>query len=286
MSHQLLKDELPLFTKYLLVAKQYGAARNIPFSLRMGLRRHAKSAQEIPPLCVCGCGELVNGPFRKTWPWYLPTHQPKPGASREAYKRLSARMKSANPMRIPEVAMGVGLSRRGKPINRSPEGLLRISVAARKRMLSDNPMRKKESFQRANANRITPMESVLCQWFQGMPIQFAGDGSGFIDQLVMCPDFVVTTQNCKRVIEVSTAKSRGSRYAKQRIRKYASADWECLVILSDQIFKYKNEILELVNCFVKGGGSGAWKSGLWIGYNALIDQFTYSTFHAVPRRHT
>lgn len=285
MSYRLPKDEQRVFTRYMLEVKRYGAARNIPFSRRMALRRQVKYAGETPPLCACGCGEQVCR-LRKTWSWYAKGHQPKPGASPEACERARQRMLVNNPMSHPEIAAKMGAGRRGKPIARSVEGRRNIANAARKRMLTNNPMKKAESFSKSNSNRITSMERIVLHWFKGLPIQFAADGTGFIESLAICPDFLVIGQIPQRVMEFGTGKSRGSRYAKQRIRKYASVGRECLVVLTDHLLLHKKAIMRLVRHFTRLGGSGAWKNGTWIGYDVSTDRFEYSTFHAARQRRT
>lgn len=282
-SPKLPADELGLFTKYVQAVAYYGAARNIPFSRQEDLKRPVTSPRQTAPLCACGCDERVTG-RRGTWNWYAKGHQPRPGMGEASKAKARRRMQKNNPMKRPEVAAKVGAKMRGW--NRhTPDGLAKISAAARHRMLTKNPMHDPQSFARSMKNRITPQERMFKRWIEWseLPIDFAGDGGQFLG-IGLCPDFVVHGQ--KKAIEIGTAKSRSIRYCETRMKAIAKAGWQGLIILDDDPLPYQNTIMWLMEGFVKGNFSGAWKNGKWMQFDASTGTFPFTTFRAIRVRAT
>lgn len=283
-SPKLPADELELFLKFVRAVRRYGAARNIPFSVRMGLRRPVTSPRQTAPLCGCGCDERVTQ-HRGKWAWYAKGHQPTPGMSAKGKAKISRRMRANNPMKRPEVAQRMAAKMRGRN-NHTPEGLKAIAAAARHRMLTANPMREAKSFAKSMANRTSPLERLFKKWFKaaGLPIDFTADGTGFIKEICACPDFVVRGQ--KKAIEVGTGNSRGSRYCKSRLKQMQRAGWKCLIILTDHVTARKQEIMNIVTQFVKGNISCAWKNGRFLPWNVSTGISPSITFRAVRAKAT
>jgi hypothetical protein len=198
-------------------------------------------------------------------------------ASEEHYRRISKLMTANNPMKRPEVAQKMALSRRGVKTKFSPAHREFLSKTARQRMLSDkNPMKNPKIAQKAFRNRVqrptSLHESAFKDWLEAnnFPIQHTGNNFMWINR--RNPDFRVTGQ--KKAIELTQGQCFNNHrilrtmenYARPTIQHYQASKWQCLVIF---LKKNTEPCLQLKNALINFMLPECNWSGVW-NYDKLI----------------
>lgn len=258
-------------------------------------------ASGTPPLCACGCGNPTIWSSRnKCWNKTIRCHNlAEARRSIDQVKRYAAVSKSArermltrNPMKDPAIAAKVSLKTRGKPINRSPEGMKAIADAARKRMLSDaNPMKNEATHRAAlmkTMSRSEPSKNEVhfMRWLEtrGTALEFTGLGGLWIGR--RNPDFRVPGQ--KKLIEVTQREcftnQRKARtvdhYGTQAVRHYLSKGWQVLVIWKkDHRCLIPEQLADVIRHFVSPESiwSGAWHYDRLLTFDGFRGEFVSTT---------
>lgn len=267
-------------------------AQNTRFSPPQDGSRQPTCALETAPLCACGCGNPV-GKTRGRWNSFLRNHQSTGRTSSEA-QRASARerMLNSNPMKRAEVRQKVSATTKGRPINRSADGMQNIAQAARKRMLSaSNPMKQPGAHQAAMAkimSRSGPSKNELhfMEWSKAraLPVEFVGNGQLWIGR--RNPDFRIPWQ--KKLIEVTQREcftnERRPRtledYGAQTARHYLSKGWHVLVIWKkDHRCLIPEQLAEVIRRFAspESNWSGAWNYDRLMSFDEGSGEFVSTT---------
>jgi hypothetical protein len=230
---------------------------------------------------------------RNRWNAFLRHHQ-QIGRAGTALQRSSARdrMLSSNPMKRTEVREKVSATTKGRPINRSAEGMLAISDAARRRMLSSaNPMKQPGAHQAAMAkvmSRSGPSknEQHFMDWAaaRALPMMFVGNGELWIGR--RNPDFRVPGQH--KLIEVTQREcftnQRKPRsledYGTRTASHYVAKGWQVLVVWKkDHRCLIPEQLADVIRRFAsqESSWSGAWNYDRLISFDAESGEFASTT---------